>query len=259
MGYDDEALARPLVAVVNTFTTATPGHFTLDELSRQVQLGIESAGGTAMSFGTIAPCDGIAEGHEGMRYILPSRDLIASSVECMVRAHRFDALVLLGSCDKIVPGLLMAAARLDVPALFLNAGPMLPATYRGRHWDGNIVTEAVGWKRRGEIGEAAFKAIENLAEPCAGSCAMLGTANTMCCLAEAMGMALPGTATIPAVMARSDAPLGARNQRPPADDPPLAGKRHGCAHGDGRLHQRHLAPSGHSPRGRSGRSAPFRL
>ncbi len=133
MGYDDEALARPLVAVVNTFTTATPGHFTLDELSRQVQLGIESAGGTAMSFGTIAPCDGIAEGHEGMRYILPSRDLIASSVECMVRAHRFDALVLLGSCDKIVPGLLMAAARLDVPTLFLNAGPMLPAAYRGRH------------------------------------------------------------------------------------------------------------------------------
>lgn len=202
MGYDDEALARPLVAVVNTFTTATPGHFTLDELSRQVQLGIESAGGTAMSFGTIAPCDGIAEGHEGMRYILPSRDLIASSVECMVRAHRLDALVLLGSCDKIVPGLLMAAARLDVPALFLNAGPMLPAAYRGKHWDGNIVTEAVGWKRRGEIDEREFRAIENLAEPCAGSCAMLGTANTMCCLAEAMGMALPGSATIPAVMAR---------------------------------------------------------
>ena len=199
-----------------------------------------------MSFGTIAPCDGIAEGHEGMRYILPSRDLIASSVECMVRAHRFDAMVLLGSCDKIVPGLLMAAARLDVPALFLNAGPMLPAIYRGKHWDGNIVTEAVGWKRRGEIGEAAFKAIEDLAEPCAGSCAMLGTANTMCCLAEAMGMALPGTATIPAVMARrlraarpdgpgGDASLGAENHGPPADHPPLAGKRHGCAHGDGRL------------------------
>lgn len=114
---------------------------------------------------------------------------------------------------------------------------MLPATYRGKHWDGNIVTEAVGWKRRGEIDEREFRDIEDLAEPCAGSCAMLGTANTMCCLAEAMGMALPGTATIPAVMARrlragaadrprSDAPLGARNQRPPADDPPLAGKRH---------------------------------
>lgn len=202
MGYDDVALSRPLVAVVNTYTTATPGHFNLDEVSRQVQLGIESAGGTAMVFGTIAPCDGIAEGHEGMRYILPARDLIASSVECMVRAHRFDAMVMLGSCDKIVPGLLMAAARLDIPALMLNGGAMLPAVYKGKHYDGNIVTEAVGWKRRGEIDEGEFCTIENLAEPCAGSCAMLGTANTMGCLAEAMGMMLPGASVIPAVMAR---------------------------------------------------------
>lgn len=202
MGYDDEALSRPLIAVVNSYTTATPGHFHLDELCRQVQLGIEAAGGTSMTFGTIAPCDGIAEGHEGMRYILPARDLIASSVECMARAHRFDGMVMLGSCDKIVPGLLMAAARLDIPALLLNGGPMLPAVYHGRHYDGNIVTEAVGWKRCGKITDGAFREIENLAEPCAGSCAMLGTANTMGCLAEAMGMTLPGTATIPAVMSR---------------------------------------------------------
>ena len=202
MGFDDEALSRPLIAVVNSHTTATPGHANLDELSRQVHMGIEAAGGTAMEFGTIAPCDGIAEGHEGMRYILPARDLIASSIECMVRAHRFDGMVLLGSCDKIVPGMLMAAARLDIPALLVNGGPMLPATYKGKHYDGNIVTESVGWKQRGEIDEAQFTAIENLAEPCVGSCAMLGTANTMGCMAEALGLMLPGTATIPAVMAR---------------------------------------------------------
>lgn len=202
MGFDDEALSRPLIAVVNSYTTATPGHANLNELSRQVHMGIEAAGGTAMEFGTIAPCDGIAEGHEGMRYILPARDLIASSIECMVRAHRFDGMVMLGSCDKIVPGMLMAAARLDIPALLVNGGPMLPASYKGKHYDGNIVTESIGWKQRGEIDEAQFAAIENLAEPCVGSCAMLGTANTMGCMAEALGLMLPGTATIPAVMAR---------------------------------------------------------
>ena len=202
MGFDDEALSRPLIAVVNSYTTATPGHANLNELSRQVHMGIEAAGGTAREFGTIAPCDGIAEGHEGMRYILPARDLIASSIECMVRAHRFDGMVMLGSCDKIVPGMLMAAARLDIPALLVNGGPMLPASYRGKHYDGNIVTESIGWKQRGEIDEAQFAAIENLAEPCVGSCAMLGTANTMGCMAEALGLMLPGTATIPAVMAR---------------------------------------------------------
>ena len=202
MGFTDEALSRPLVAVVNSYTNATPGHAGLDRLQDLVVRGIESAGGTAMVFSTIAPCDGIAEGHEGMRYILPSRDLIASSVECMVRAHRFDGMVLMGSCDKIVPGMLMAAARLDIPAVFLNGGPMYPACWHGKHYDGNIVTEAIGWKQRGEITEAEFQEIENLAEPCIGSCAMLGTANTMGMVAEALGMSLPGTAAIPAVDAR---------------------------------------------------------
>lgn len=202
MGFTDEALSRPLIAIVNTYTNATPGHYNLNEICAQVEKGINAAGGTAMTFGTIAPCDGIAEGHDGMRYILPARDLITSSVECMIRAHRFDGMVLLGSCDKIVPGLLMAAARLDIPAIFCNSGPMMPALYKGRHYDGNIVTEAVGWKQRGEIDEAEFVRIENLAEPCCGSCAMLGTANTMGCLAEAMGMSLPGSAVIPAVYAK---------------------------------------------------------
>lgn len=202
MGYTDNALKKPLVAIVNTYTNATPGHYNIDGLCAQVEKGILAAGGTAMTFGTIAPCDGIAEGHDGMRYILPSRDLITSSVECMVRAHRFDGIVLLGSCDKIVPGLLMAAARLDIPAIFMNSGPMMPAAYKGKHYDGNIVTEAVGWKQRGKISEEEFQEIENLAEPCVGSCAMLGTANTMGCMAEAMGMSLPGSAVIPAVYSK---------------------------------------------------------
>ncbi|HIZ55120.1 MAG TPA: dihydroxy-acid dehydratase [Firmicutes bacterium] len=201
MGFTDHQLKKPLIAVVNSYTNATPGHFHLDTLCEQVQKGIVSAGGTAMVFSTIAPCDGIAEGHTGMRYILPARDLIASSVEVMVRAHRFDGMVLLGSCDKIVPGILIAMARLDIPAVFLNGGPMLPASYQGKDYDGNIVTEAIGWKQQGKIDAAEFRRIEDLAEPCAGSCAMLGTANTMGCLAEAMGLSLPGSATIPAILA----------------------------------------------------------
>lgn len=202
MGFTDEALSRPLIAVVNSYTNATPGHANLNQLADQVTRGIEAAGGTAMTFSTIAPCDGIAEGHMGMRYILPSRDVITASVECMVRAHCFDGMVLLGSCDKIVPGMLMAAARLDLPAIFLNGGPMYPARYRGRDYDGNIVTESIGWKQRGEIDAEEFLRIENLAEPCVGSCAMLGTANTMGMVAEALGMSLPGCAAIPAVDAK---------------------------------------------------------
>ncbi|MCD8121660.1 MAG: dihydroxy-acid dehydratase [Clostridiales bacterium] len=199
MGFTDEALSRPIIAVVNSYTNATPGHANLNQVADQVVRGIESAGGTAMIFSTIAPCDGIAEGHMGMRYILPSRDIIASSVECMVRAHRFDGMVLLGSCDKIVPGMLMAAARLDIPSIFLNGGPMYPAHYQGKDYDGNIVTEAIGWKKRGVISQEEFSSIEDLAEPCVGSCAMLGTANTMGMVAEALGMSLPGCAAIPAV------------------------------------------------------------
>ncbi len=200
MGFTDESLSKPLIAIVNTYTNATPGHYNLNDLCESVKKGIESSGGTSMVFGTIAPCDGIAEGHDGMRYILPSRDLIASSVECMVRAHKFDGLVMLGSCDKIVPGLLMAAARINIPTVFLNGGPMYPAHYKGKDYDGNIVTEAIGWKQKGEITEEEFLKIENLAEPCVGSCAMLGTANTMGCLAEVMGMSLPGSGTVPAIL-----------------------------------------------------------
>lgn len=202
MGFSDSQMHKPIIGIANSYTNATPGHFILDKLCQQVEAGILKAGGTPMVFSTVAPCDGIAEGHEGMRYILPTRDLIASSVECMVRAHRFDGLVMLASCDKIVPGMLMAAARLEMPAIFLDGGPMLPACYHGKHYDGNIITEAIGWKKQGKITEKDFEEIENLAEPCPGSCAMLGTANTMCSLAESLGMELPGVATIPAVYAQ---------------------------------------------------------
>ena len=130
MGFTDAQLKKPIIAVVNSYTNATSGHFNLKQVCEHVTKGIESAGGTAMEFGTIAPCDGIAEGHEGMRYILPSRDIITASVEVMIRAHKFDGMVLLGSCDKIIPGMLMAAARIDIPAIFINGGPMYPAKYK---------------------------------------------------------------------------------------------------------------------------------
>ncbi|WP_263768953.1 dihydroxy-acid dehydratase [Propionivibrio soli] len=199
MGHSDAQLRKPLIAIVNTYTDATPGHFNLNAVAERVVQGVTAAGGHAMSFGTIAPCDGIAEGHLGMRYALASRDVIAASIEVMMRAHRFDGMVLLGSCDKIVPAQLMAAARLDMPAIFVNGGPMAPAEYKGKHWDGNIVVEAIGWKQRGEIDMAEFRRIEDLAEPGPGSCTMYGTANTMCALAEALGMSLPGSAMVPAV------------------------------------------------------------
>lgn len=199
MGHTDEQLHRPVIAVVNSYTNATAGHANLNELTARVLKGIDEAGGTGMVFGTIAPCDGIAEGHLGMRYILAAREAIAASIEVMIRAHRFDGMVLLGSCDKIVPAMLMVAARLDIPAILVNGGPMYPAEYKGKHWDGNIVTEAIGWKARGEIDEQEFAYIENIAEPGPGSCTMYGTANTMCCIAEVLGMSLPGSSTLPAV------------------------------------------------------------
>jgi len=199
MGHTDEQLRRPVIAVVNSYTNATAGHANLNELTAKVLEGIEEAGGVGMVFGTIAPCDGIAEGHLGMRYILAAREVITASIEVMMRAHRFDGMVLLGSCDKIVPAMLMAAARLDIPAIMVNGGPMYPAEYKGKHWDGNIVTEAIGWKKRGEISEEEFAHIENIAEPGPGSCTMYGTANTMCCISEVLGMSLPGSSTLPAV------------------------------------------------------------
>jgi dihydroxy-acid dehydratase len=202
MGYSDHDLARPLIGVANSWNRIVPGHYNLNLVSGYVKQGIYQAGGTPVEFGVIAACDGIAQGHRGMHYILPTRDLIANDIEMMVEAHQLDAVVLLGSCDKIVPGMLMAAARLDVPAIMVVGGPMEGGcTFDARAADSTSLTEGLGMLRMGEITLEAYLQLEDCATPTCGSCSFLGTANTMCCVAEAMGMCLPGSATIPATHA----------------------------------------------------------
>ncbi len=203
MGYSDYDIDRPMIGVANSWNRVVPGHYNLNQVSEYVKQGIFQAGGTPVEFGVLACCDGIAQGNEGSHYILPSRDLVANVVETMVQAHQLDAVVLLGSCDKIVPGMLMAAARLDVPAIFVAGGPMLGGCrFDNRASDATSLTEGLGMLKAGTITEAQYQVLEDQAMPTCGSCSFLGTANTMCCLAEAMGMSLPGSATIPAVQAR---------------------------------------------------------
>jgi dihydroxy-acid dehydratase len=197
MGYTGAQIEKPLVGIVNSFNEVVPGLFHLQNIARAVKDGVLSSGGTPMEFNTIGVCDGLAMGHEGMKYSLCSRELIADSVECMVRAHRFDALVFIPNCDKIVPGMLMAAARLDLPSIFISGGPMLSIDGS----DLNTVFEAVGGIKAGKISEAELLAIEENSCPGCGSCSGMFTANSMNCLCEALGMALPGNGTIPAVFA----------------------------------------------------------
>ncbi len=202
MGYSDYDLERPLIGIANSWNRIVPGHYNLNLVSDYVKQGVRQAGGTPVEFGVIAACDGIAQGHDGMHYILPSRDLIANDVEIMIAAHRLDAVVLLCSCDKIVPGMLMAAARLDVPAIVVVGGPMEGGCeFDGRSADTTSITEGLGMLKSGEIDETVYRELEDCAVPGCGSCSFLGTANTMCCVAEAMGMCLPGSATIPATRA----------------------------------------------------------
>jgi dihydroxy-acid dehydratase len=202
MGYSDYDLERPLIGIANSWNRIVPGHYNLNLVSDYVKQGIHQAGGTPVEFGVIAACDGIAQGHDGMHYILPTRDLIANDIEMMIEAHRLDAVVLLGSCDKIVPGMLMAAARLDIPAIIVVGGPMEGGCeFDDRAADVTSVTEGLGMLKVGRVDEAAYRALEDCAAPTCGSCSFLGTANTMCCVAEAMGMCLPGSATIPATHA----------------------------------------------------------
>ncbi len=202
MGYSDYDLERPLVGIANSWNRLVPGHYNLNLVSDYVKQGIRQAGGTPMEFGVIAACDGIAQGHDGMHYILPTRDLIANDVEMVIEAHRLDAVILLGSCDKIVPGMLMAAARLDIPTILVVGGPMEGGCeFDNRAADATSVTEGLGMLRAGKIDEATYRKLEDCAAPSCGSCSFLGTANTMCCVAEAMGMCLPGSATIPATHA----------------------------------------------------------
>ena len=198
-GLTDEEIARPLIAVVNSANEVIPGHLGLRNVADAVKAGIRMAGGTPLEFSTIGICDGIAMNHAGMRYSLASREVIADSVELVVQAHAFDAMVLIPNCDKVVPGMLMAAARLDIPAMVISGGPMLAGRNGGRDVDLDTVFTAVGKHAAGQMTDAELCQLENDACPTCGSCAGLFTANSMNCLTEAIGMALPGNGTIPAV------------------------------------------------------------
>jgi len=204
MGYTDAEIGKPLIGIANSANTIIPGHVHLDKIVEAVKAGIYMAGGTPIDFGVIGVCDGIAMNHAGMKYSLGSRELIADSIEVMATAHAFDALVLVPNCDKIVPGMLMAAARLDIPAIVVSGGPMLAghskSETRNSKLDLITVFEAVGAVKAGKMTEAELSHIEDEACPTCGSCAGMFTANSMNCLTEAIGMGLPGNGTIPAVM-----------------------------------------------------------
>jgi dihydroxy-acid dehydratase len=201
-GLTDKQIALPLVGIVNSFNEVIPGHIHLNQIARAVKDGVLSAGGTPLEFNTIGVCDGIAMGHEGMKYSLCTRELIADSIECMVKAHCFDALVFIPNCDKIVPGMIMAAARLNLPSIFISGGPMLSLNDGERSLDLNSVFEAVGAIKAGKIDECELTRIEDFACPGCGSCAGMFTANSMNCLTEAVGLSLPGNGTVPAVYAQ---------------------------------------------------------
>ena len=202
MGFTTEDLKRPVIGIANAWSECVPGHYNLRQVAQRVKDGIYRAGGTPIEFGVIGGCDGMGQGHDGMHYILPSRELIANSIESMAQINLFDGLVLLGSCDKIVPGMLMAAARLDIPCIFLPGGPMEGGVeFDGRQADQTSSTEAYGMLSAGKITEAEYVALEDTACPGCGSCSYLGTANTMCALAEALGMTLPDGGTAPATSA----------------------------------------------------------
>ncbi|MCI6809867.1 MAG: dihydroxy-acid dehydratase [Spirochaetia bacterium] len=208
MGYTDEELEKPLVGVCCAKNEIIPGHIELDRIAEAVKAGIRMAGGTPVEFPAIGVCDGIAMGHEGMKYSLVTRELIADSIECMAKAHQFDALVMIPNCDKIVPGMLMAAARLDLPTVFCSGGPMMPG-HLPSHEEGNPYSdknlsltdmfEAVGAVASGKITKDQLREMEQIACPGCGACSGMFTANSMNCLTESIGLGLPGNGTIPAV------------------------------------------------------------
>lgn len=206
MGFGPEDLQKPLIGICNSFNEVIPGHIHLGEITEAAKLGVAAAGGTPMEFPAIGVCDGIAMGHTGMKFSLASRELIADSIEAVATATGFDALVLIPNCDKVVPGMLMAAARLNIPCVVVSGGPMLPGRYHGRDISVSQSFEAAGEFAVGKITEADMTSIEAAACPGCGSCAGLFTANTMNCLTEALGMGLPGNGTIPAAY------TGARRQ-----------------------------------------------
>lgn len=198
MGYTPEDLKKPLIGVVNAFNEIIPGHIHLRTIAEAVKTGVSAAGGTPMEFPSIGICDGIAMGHEGMRYPLASRELIADSIESVASAHAFDGLVLIPNCDKIIPGMLMAAARLNIPCVVVSGGPMMAGRHDQKEISVSQIFEAAGKFEAGEISATELDQMEQSACPGCGSCAGLFTANSMNCLTEALGMGLPGNGTIPA-------------------------------------------------------------
>ena len=253
VGYTDSDFERPLIGIANSWSETCPGHAHLRTLAEWVKEGVRAAGGMPVEFNTVAPCDGIAQGH-GMHYILPLRDIIAASVELMAGAHSFAGMVMLCSCDKIVPGMLMAAARLNLPTIFVPGGPMLPGRAAGRQIIASDVKEAMGRYKAGLISADDLYEIEVNACPGPGACSFMGTANTMACITEALGMCLPGAATLPAVdPARRQVcvdsgarlvelvRLGVRARR--HSQPGKPGKRRARLRGRRWLDQRHAAPA----------------
>ncbi|MBQ5587104.1 MAG: dihydroxy-acid dehydratase, partial [Selenomonadales bacterium] len=198
MGYTPEDLQKPLIGVVNSFNEIIPGHAHLRDICEAVKLGISAAGGTPIEVPAIGVCDGIAMGHDGMKFSLASRELIVDSIEAQATAHAFDGLVLIPNCDKIVPGMMMAAARLNIPSVVVSGGPMLPGRYKGKNLGLSNTFEAAGLFESGKIDAQELDAIEQASCPGCGSCSGLFTANTMNCLTEALGMGLPGNGTVPA-------------------------------------------------------------
>lgn len=199
LGHTKEEMHRPLVGIVSSYNEIVPGHMNIDKIVEAVKLGVAMAGGTPAVFPAIAVCDGIAMGHKGMKYSLVTRDLIADSTECMALAHHFDALVMIPNCDKNVPGLLMAAARINVPTIFVSGGPMLAGRVKGQKTSLSSMFEAVGAYTAGKISAEDVEEFENHACPTCGSCSGMYTANSMNCLTEVLGMGLKGNGTIPAV------------------------------------------------------------
>ncbi len=201
MGYTDKEIAQPLIGVVNSANEIIPGHIHLDLITEDVKAGIRMAGGTPVEFPVIGVCDGIAMGHTGMKYSLASRELIADSIEVMAVAHPFDALVMIPNCDKIIPGMLMAALRLNIPTIFISGGPMMAGILEGKTVDLISVFEGVGKVKSRQMKEKYLKALEDCACPGCGSCSGMYTANSMNCVTEALGLGLPGNGTVPAVHA----------------------------------------------------------
>ena len=199
LGLTEEEMRRPLIGIVNSYNEVVPGHMNLDKITEAVKLGVAMAGGVPREFPAIAVCDGIAMGHQGMKYSLVTRDLIADSTECMAMAHQFDALVMIPNCDKNVPGLLMAAARLNIPTIFVSGGPMLAGKVGGKKRSLSSMFEAVGEHAAGKISDEELCEYENKTCPTCGSCSGMYTANSMNCLTEVLGMGLKGNGTIPAV------------------------------------------------------------